>query len=151
MSALRILLAAMLVLPLLGGSVLAADDADVQEQRYRRLVHELRCLVCQNQSIAESNAPLAEDLRRQVRRMIAEGRSDQEILDYMSARYGDFVRYRPPWNARTAALWLAPVGLLLLGFLLLRAVARQAASAGAEHGDGTSAESLRRRLEDEGP
>ena len=92
-------------------------DAQVaeEEQRYRALIAELRCLVCQNQSIAESNAPLAEDLRSQVRNQIAAGRSDEEIIAFLTARYGDFVRYRPAFKGRTLVLWLGPFGALVLG------------------------------------
>jgi cytochrome c-type biogenesis protein CcmH len=82
------------------------------EHRYRALISELRCLVCQNQSIAESNAPLAEDLRNQVRDQMAAGRSDAEIIDFLTARYGDFVRYRPAFKGRTLLLWLGPFALL---------------------------------------
>lgn len=89
-----------------------ADPA--HEARYRQLVSELRCLVCQNQTLAESNAPLAVDLRTQVRVRIEAGASDAEIIDYLTARYGEFVLYRPRFTAATALLWLAP-GLLLLG------------------------------------
>ena len=78
-----------------------------QEQRFHRLANELRCLVCQNQSIAESNAPLAQDLKERVRRQISEGRSDEEIKNYMRDRYGDFVLYKPPFNAVTAVLGVA--------------------------------------------
>jgi cytochrome c-type biogenesis protein CcmH len=86
----------------------AADDS-----RYHALIDELRCLVCQNQSIAESNAPLAADLREQVRAQIAAGRTDAEILEFLTARYGDFVLYRPPFKARTWLLWLGPFAILL--------------------------------------
>ena len=80
---------------------------------------ELRCLVCQNQSIAESNAELAVDLRRQIREQIAEGRDDRQIIDYMVERYGDFVLYRPPLKASTVVLWLGPPLLFLFGLALL--------------------------------
>ena len=76
--------------------------------RYRGLVEEIRCLVCQNQSIADSNAELARDLRDKVDEMLREGRSDEEILAYMVDRYGNFVRYRPPFDAATALLWFGP-------------------------------------------
>jgi len=89
-----------------------------QQERYRRLVHELRCLVCQNQTIADSNAPLAQDLRAQVERQIAEGRSDDEIRKYMTERYGDFVLYKPPMQNNTLFLWIGPF-LLLLGALAI--------------------------------
>ena len=86
------------------------------EARLKVIAHELRCLVCQNQTIADSNAPLAVDLRQQVRGMVAAGKSDDEIRTYMVDRYGDFVLYKPPFNAATAVLWMAPA-LLVLGGL----------------------------------
>jgi cytochrome c-type biogenesis protein CcmH len=83
------------------------------------LSNELRCLVCQNQTIADSNAPLAEDLRNQVREKMRQGASDSEIVDFMVARYGDFVLYRPPFKATTFLLWFGPLLLLLAGALVL--------------------------------
>jgi len=88
------------------------------------LANELRCLVCQNQTIAESNADLAQDLRRQINEQIAAGRSDREIIDYMVARYGDFVLYRPPFKAATAALWLGPFVLAAIALFVLARVVR---------------------------
>ena len=85
------------------------------EARLKALAVELRCLVCQNQTLADSNAPLAEDLRQEVREMIAKNMSDQEIIDFLVARYGDFVLYRPPWRATTTLLWLGPFLLLAVG------------------------------------
>ena len=96
----RVLLAA--VVGLLLVTVARAETPVTEPQRYQTLIHELRCLVCQNQSIAESNAPLAQDLREQVASQMAAGRSDDEIRDYLTARYGDFVLYRPPLRWRTA-------------------------------------------------
>jgi cytochrome c-type biogenesis protein CcmH len=87
------------------------------EARMLALTAELRCLVCQNQTIADSHAPLAVDLRQQVRELIDKGKSDAEITSYMTDRYGDFVLYRPPFNASTALLWAGP-GLLLVGGLI---------------------------------
>ena len=84
------------------------------ETRYRALSQELRCPKCQNQNIADSNAPISQDLRRLLHQQLEAGSSDREILEFMVARYGEFVRYRPAFNAATAVLWLAP-GLLLLG------------------------------------
>lgn len=89
------------------------DDPEL-EDRYHRLVDELRCLVCQNESIAESNAELAQDLRAQTREMLREGATDEEIKDYMTQRYGDFVLYRPPMTASTIALWSGPAVILLV-------------------------------------
>ncbi|MGB1560114.1 MAG: cytochrome c-type biogenesis protein [Sinimarinibacterium flocculans] len=83
-----------------------------QAERYQALVTELRCLVCQNQSIADSNAPLAADLREQVREQILAGRSDAQIHDYVTERYGDFVLYRPPFKPSTWLLWFGPFLLL---------------------------------------
>ena len=83
------------------------------EARLKALAVELRCLVCQNQTLADSNAPLAEDLRREVREMIAKDMSDKEIIDFLVTRYGDFVLYRPRWKASTTLLWVGP--FLLLG------------------------------------
>jgi cytochrome c-type biogenesis protein CcmH len=94
----------------------------VAAKRAVALGAELRCLVCQNQTIEESNAELAVDLRRQIREQIAQGKTDREILDYMVARYGDFVLYRPPFKATTALLWIGPFLLLLIGILALRRV-----------------------------
>ena len=93
----------------------------VANKRAVQLAEQLRCLVCQNQSIAESNAELAVDLRRQIREQIAQGRSDTEISGYMVDRYGDFVLYRPPIKAITLLLWFGPLLLLLIaGFALIR-------------------------------
>jgi cytochrome c-type biogenesis protein CcmH len=91
----------------------------VVEKRLLAITAELRCLVCQNQTIADSNADLANDFRREIRKLIAEGKSDQEILDFMVARYGDFVRYRPPVKGTTILLWAGPAVLLLIGLTAL--------------------------------
>ena len=100
---------------LLCGSALAQDV----EKRAAALEHELRCLVCQNQSLAESNAPLAQDLRNEVREQLAAGKSDDEVKAWLVARYGDFVLYRPPLKASTVLLWAGPFLFLAFGFLLL--------------------------------
>ena len=99
--------------------------------RVVKLSEKLRCLVCQNQTIADSNAELAEDLRRQIREQIAAGKSDAEILDYMVARYGDFVLYEPPLKATTMLLWGGPALLLALGFVGLARVLRARREEGA--------------------
>ena len=93
---------------------MAADP--VQEARMMALASELRCLVCQNQTIADSHAELAEDLRNQIRDMLAKNMSDEQVMAYMTERYGDFVLYRPPFKASTALLWTGPA-LLLAGAL----------------------------------
>ena len=95
------------------------------ESRARHISAELRCLVCQNQSIDDSNAPLAKDLRLLVRERLQAGDSDRGVMDFIVARYGDFVLLKPPFNSRTLLLWLAPVLCLIgVGYGLLRAVGR---------------------------
>ena len=89
------------------------------EARYHALIDELRCLVCQNQTIADSNAELASDLRREVYRMVEEGRSAEEVAGFMVARYGDFVLYRPPLQGGTVLLWAGPFLLVALGLAVL--------------------------------
>jgi cytochrome c-type biogenesis protein CcmH len=103
----------------------AQDDAAL-ERRVAHLANELRCLVCQNQTLADSNAPLAVDLRNQIREQLKAGKTERDVLDFMVARYGDFVLYRPPFKAATAALWLGPFVLLLLGaWILYRRLVRK--------------------------
>jgi cytochrome c-type biogenesis protein CcmH len=110
----------------------AFDDPALQA-RYEHITRELRCLVCQNETIADSNATLAQDLRREVRGMIADGKTDDEIREFMIARYGDFVLYRPRMTPMNFLLWAAPVLLLLAGaFAVVRVVRRRAAEAELE-------------------
>lgn len=111
------LLVIILLIPGLAAAEEARPLADnpLVEARLKTLAVELRCLVCQNQTLADSHAPLAEDLRREVREMIAKGMSDKEIIDFLVQRYGDFVLYRPPWKASTTLLWLGPFLLLIAG------------------------------------
>lgn len=109
-------------------AALAADP--VAEKRLQHLSEELRCLVCQNQTIADSNAELAQDLRHEIRGLIKAGKSDKEIIDFMVVRYGDFVLYRPPVKGITLLLWGGPVALTLLGlFILVRYLRRRATAA----------------------
>ena len=113
--------------PGVAGAVTEAPPASADpalEARMMAVATELRCLVCQNQTIADLHAGLAVDLRQQIREQLAKGRSEREILDYMSARYGDFVLYRPPFRPGTALLWLGPFALMAL------ALGRAAAAAG---------------------
>jgi cytochrome c-type biogenesis protein CcmH len=98
----------------------ALAEDPVAEKRLQELSKELRCLVCQNETIADSNAELAVDLRREIRGLIRDGRSDNEILDFMVTRYGDFVLYRPPVKGITLLLWGGPMALLLIGILVMR-------------------------------
>ena len=101
----------------------AADPA--LEARMLEITAELRCLVCQNQTIADPHADLAVDLRRQVREMLQQGQTDQQVVDYMTARYGDFVLYRPPFKATTALLWIGPGVMAVCGLLLLVLILRR--------------------------
>ena len=117
----------LLLLPWLGLSALALEDGtpfadEALEQRYQSLIRETRCLVCQNQTIADSNAPLAADLRRQIRQQLADGASDADIVDYLVTRYGDFVLYRPPMKPTTWLLWSGPALLVLIGLLVFARV-----------------------------
>ena len=127
----RTLLAASLLA--FAGHALAIDaqkafDDPALQARYEHINRELRCLVCQNQTIADSNATLAQDLRREVKEMIAAGKTDDEIREFMIVRYGDFVLYRPRMTASNFLLWAAPVLLLLIGsFIGIRYIRRQAA------------------------
>jgi cytochrome c-type biogenesis protein CcmH len=113
------LAAVLLVVLAFAGAAFAIDtapafDDPAQQARYERLARELRCLVCRSETIADSNAPLAADLRRQLRELMAAGKTDKEIMQYMTDRYSDYVLYKPPMAPRTWLLWLAPA-LLVLG------------------------------------
>ncbi|MEZ2745434.1 cytochrome c-type biogenesis protein [Halopseudomonas bauzanensis] len=100
-------------------------ETEAQRQQFYQVSSELRCPKCQNQNIADSDAPIAMDLRREVYRMVAEGKSDQQILDFMVSRYGDFVRYKPALTPATMVLWFAPAVLLLGGFIFLLVLLRR--------------------------
>ena len=105
----------------------SADDANL-DRRVMNLAHELRCLVCQNETLADSQAPLAADLRNQIREQLAAGKSEKEVVDFLVARYGDFVLYKPPLKANTVLLWAGPFLFLAFGvFLLVRFVRRRPA------------------------
>jgi cytochrome c-type biogenesis protein CcmH len=116
---------AVILLGLLLATIVSAKDAaplaedPVVEQRMIHITEELRCLVCQNESLAGSHADLAEDLRREVRGLIREGKSDDEVKEFLVSRYGDFVLYRPPMKATTALLWLGPFVLAIVGLIAL--------------------------------
>ena len=105
-------------------------DAPELEQRYYMLSQELRCPKCQNQNIADSNAPISQDLRRLLHQQLQAGSSDEEILDYMVARYGEFVRYRPRFGGVSLLLWAAPALLLLAGMVIMLLVLRSRKDAG---------------------
>ena len=130
---LAFLLLALLAAPIAAKDAPPAAADPVLEKRVMALAEELRCLVCQNQTLAESNAPLAEDLRTQVREKMRQGKSDREVIDFLVERYGDFVLYRPPLKATTILLWFGPLLLLAIGFaVLLRRVRRRRATEEAQ-------------------
>lgn len=113
-----------------GSAAVQSVDANGQledhalQARFERIAKDLRCLVCQNESIADSNVELASDLRRQVREMLVAGKSDDAIFDFMTDRYGDFVRFNPPLEGKTLAIWGAPFLMLLLGVVIIYRVVR---------------------------
>ncbi|MDA0707324.1 MAG: cytochrome c-type biogenesis protein CcmH [Proteobacteria bacterium] len=100
------------------------DDPELQH-RYEKIIAEVRCLKCQNQTIKDSNAFLASDLRREIRRMLEEGKTDEEIYDFLVARYGDFALYRPRTSGRTLILWVAPMIFLVFGAVVLLRIVRR--------------------------
>jgi len=133
------------------GSASAAIDAyefknEAERERYRTLVEELRCPKCQNQNIADSNAPIAMDLRREIYRMLEGGQSNEQIVDYLVARYGDFVLYKPPVNAKTLVLWYGPIVLLVIGFAVLAFILIRRRRASDKPASNTLSEAERERL-----
>jgi cytochrome c-type biogenesis protein CcmH len=133
MRALRFLLVALSLLNVAPAFAVQPDEIlpDPQlEERARHLSRELRCMVCQNQSIDDSDAPLARDLRLLVRERLKAGDSDQQVMDFLTARYGDFVLLKPPLNSHTALLWALPLGVLVIGaFALVVALRRRGQAA----------------------
>ena len=134
----------------LAGAAHAAIDTyefadDTERARFRELTQELRCPKCQNQDIADSNAPIATDLRREIYRMLGEGKSNQQIIDFMVDRYGDFVRYKPALTGKTAVLWFGPLALLVGGLVLIAViVGRRRRVTQADGADSLSAEERQR-------
>ena len=116
-------------------------------ERYHSLIAELRCLVCQNQNLADSDADLAKDLRRKTEEMLKAGRSDKDILAFMQERYGDFVLYRPPFNGMTALLWLGPFMLLVIAVTSLIVMIRRREQAVSEQGQTSDLSKVRNLLE----
>lgn len=141
----RALIFAVVVLFSLPGS------ADENEQRIRQLEEKLRCLVCQNQSLADSNAELAGDLRREVHEQVRAGKSDDEVVAYLVQRYGDFVRYDPPFKASTALLWLGPFLLLVAAASVLVFAVRRRRNAPEEPALGPDEKRLIERVLDPAP
>lgn len=120
----------LLILSPLANAVDARQMATAElQETYESINSELRCLVCQNQTIADSNAELAGDLRRQVAEMLQQGKSKQDIIDFMTQRYGDFVLYKPPFKGKTSLLWLAPGLFLVVGMVTVFFVVRRRKSA----------------------
>lgn len=125
------LLAVVLAVCLSAGVLARALDANGQiedpvlQARYERITKDLRCLVCQNESIADSNVELASDLRRQVREMLSAGKSDDAIFDFMTDRYGEFVRFNPPLEPKTLLIWGAPFLVLVLGVVIIFRIVRR--------------------------
>ena len=118
---------------------------DAERDRFRELTKELRCPKCQNQDIADSNAPIATDLRREIYRMLGEGKDNQQILDFMVARYGDFVLYKPALTRKTAVLWFGPLALLVGGLVVIGViVGRRRRTEQVEGSDTLSAEERKR-------
>ncbi|HYG41562.1 MAG TPA: cytochrome c-type biogenesis protein [Bordetella sp.] len=118
-------------------------DSETQRARYRNLAEILRCPKCQNQNIADSNSPIANDLRAEIHRMLGEGQTNEQIIGFMVNRYGDFVLYKPPLDARTVFLWLGPAVLLLAGTAVLAVIVVRGRRAGATTGALSDAEHQR--------
>ena len=144
----RWLTAAVLALGLAGVAHAAIDTYEfanyAERERFRDLTKELRCPKCQNQDIADSNAPIATDLRREIFRMLGEGKDDQQIIDFMVDRYGDFVRYKPALTGKTALLWFGPAGLLLAGVVVMAVIVRRRRIAPIDGADALSPEERKR-------
>lgn len=123
-------------------------DTDSQRERYHLLSEELRCPKCQNQNLAGSNSQISEDLRRELHRLLIEGKSDKEIKAFMVARYGDFVLYKPPLKSSTIALWLFPVVLLLVGAIALILIIRQRARSISKADDNSLSDNEQQQLDE---
>jgi len=154
MKRIKLVLLALLILgtsvPAMAGVDALAFKDQAQEQRYRKLAEELRCLVCQNQSLADSNADLAHDLRVELLRQINQDKSDQEIIDYLVSRYGDFVRYKPPFKTSTWLLWFGPFLILLAAlFAAVRVMRSRAHAQAPESISNAEAERLQALLQDD--
>lgn len=123
----RLLLATLLLM--ISPGLQAIEEVSLQdiedEPRFNELSNVLRCMVCQNQTISDSNADLAKDLRNQVKEKINAGQTNEEIIDYMVARYGDYILYRPPFNWATALLWIGPLLFAVIGFFMVFRILKQ--------------------------
>lgn len=145
----------LLLLLLLAGTAVATTievyhfDNPEEEARYKQLVHELRCLVCQNQDLADSNAELAQDMRHRTYEMVRAGKSDEEIVAFMVERYGDFVLYRPPVKGSTLLLWVGPFIILGAGVLILVLFIRRRNREAVPHLSSADHERARRLLKND--
>jgi len=144
----RLLLGLSLLLMLVGVAHAAIDTyefaSEAERARYRQLTEELRCPKCQNQNIADSDAPIAMDLRAEIYRKLEAGDSNAQIIDYLVARYGDFVLYKPPVTRRTLLLWYGPAALLVGGFMLVGVIVLRRRKAGVEVSTGLSSDEQQR-------
>lgn len=143
-----------LFLALLPALSFAAIDVDQLENddlraRYQTLIDELRCPKCQNQNLAGSDAPIATDLRQELRRQLREGKSDQEILNYLVVRYGEYITYRPPFDARTALLWAGPALMVIVGAVVILVLLRRHRPQTSPALSAAERERLQRLLEDD--
>ena len=146
----RLLLACILGASLIGMANAAIDTYEFKDEgeraRFRTLTEELRCPKCQNQNIADSNAPIATDLRREIYRMLGEGKSNQQIIDFMVDRYGDFVRYKPALTGKTSVLWFGPLALLVGGVVLIGVIVGRRRRVLQAEGAGSLSSEERQRL-----
>lgn len=144
----RLLIGLSLLLALVGVAHAAIDTyefaSEAERARYRQLTEELRCPKCQNQNIADSDAPIAMDLRAEIYRKLEAGDSNAQIIDYLVARYGDFVLYKPPVTRRTLLLWYGPAALLFGGFMLVGVIVLRRRKAGVEASTGLSSNEQQR-------
>jgi cytochrome c-type biogenesis protein CcmH len=142
--------AALLLLLLALGAQAAVETYEFtdeqQRQRYLEFTRELRCPKCQNQNLADSNAPIAADLRRELHRLLGEGKSDAEIVDFMVSRYGEYVLYKPRLEPKTWLLWAAPMLMLLAGGVVLALVLRRAQTMRDQAAEAALSEAERARL-----
>lgn len=135
--------------PVIAGVEVHEFKTTEQEQQYNRLIDELRCLVCQNQNLADSNAELAQDLRQEVYDMIQQGATDQDIINFMVARYGDFVLYRPPLKSTTVFLWVGPFIILGIAIVILLVFVRRRRTTTEPELDEAQHERARHLLQDD--
>ena len=124
-------------------------ETEVQEERFKSLASELRCLVCQNQSLADSNAGLAQDLRSELYEQVLSGNSDSQVINFMTERYGDFILYKPAFKAKTMLLWLSPLLLFIIGVVCLFRFSRKAKQESGNDANEADLQKIRELLETE--